>query len=110
MEMKDYINNVLISERDFQLILLIDGYNILHPLEFAHTRQIHQHDPRIHPQRPIIGMSGKSIVPADVGLLMFGGQSHHLTGIHLGKVAPNRLHGRHKQNVRVHIQNRVHIR
>ena len=44
MEVEDNVDDILITPRNFCFVLLIDGNNILLPLEMAHPGQVHQHN------------------------------------------------------------------
>lgn len=54
-------------------------------------------------------MPGEAAVPADVGDLVFGGHGSQLRAVELLQEAPDVVHGPEEEDVRVHIEQRVHI-
>ena len=54
-------------------------------------------------------MAGKPVVPASTGGLMLRGEGCYMCGVEAVEVVPYVLYGPHKQDVCVHIQQRVHL-
>lgn len=73
------------------------------------ARHIHKHDSRVHAGLAIIRMPCKAVIPGDSWLLMLRCHSCHVTAVKLGEKVPDLFHWLQEQDVRVHVEQRIHL-
>lgn len=78
MKVKKNVDNVLVSPGDLQFVLMVDGQDVVNPAKCTHSSEIHQHNPRVDTQGPIIGVPGESVVPACGPVFVLWGKGCHL--------------------------------
>lgn len=71
---------------------------------------VHQHDPGVDASKAVVRVPGEAVVPANPWLLVFGGHGGQVAGIEAGEEGPDLVHGMQEEDVRVHVQHRVHVR
>ena len=107
--MEQYINEILITPGDLRLVLLVQRHNLLGPVKLAHPRQVHEHHTRVQPGEAVVRVPTEPIVPPDVGDLVLGGHGGKLRGVELLEVGPDLLQRAHEEDVRVDVENGIHI-
>lgn len=70
--MKQYVEQTLITPRYVVLVSVVEWVNLVDEMKFAHAGQVHEHDARVEAERAVEGMTRETIVPAHVGILVFG--------------------------------------
>lgn len=106
---EDDVDDVLVAPGDLHPVLLVDGDDVLGPLEVAHPGEVHEHDARVDAEFAVVGMTGEAVVPAGVRVLVLGAQGCHLAGVHLPEVVPDDFWRAQENGVGVDVENRVGV-
>lgn len=104
MKVEQNVQQTLVAPSDVVLVDIVERKKFIDKIELSHSGEIHEHDARVEAKLAIVGMPRKSIIPAHVGIFVFGRQGRKLTAIKLLKVTPYFLQIGQKQHVRVHVQ------
>lgn len=72
-------------------------------------RHVHQHDSRVDARPAVEGVAGEAVVPGDAGLLVLRSHCSQLRGIKIGEEGPEAVDGLQEQDVRIHVQDGVHV-
>lgn len=72
-------------------------------------RHVHQHDSRVDARPAVEGVAGEAVVPRDAGLLVLRSHGSQLRGIKVGEEGPEAVDGLQEEDVRIHVQDGVHV-